>query len=935
MGRAKHLSKQRTNKRPPPPLPFQRQDINPSVMTAQRGAERRERIVANRRRTAAKWRPKIPEVGRFNFENFKNRFHDLDEPDYAIEVLMAGPNLQSQIRREQASRRKEEIARTRQKQLVAYGVPREQVYPQYRNDDFQERAKRDNRRTEVSQTSETEIHRIRIQSQPVLGHLTSLLKETEERSVPRTFVKPFKALVYFQPKMKEILATLEEKWADYEGLDDIGSDKVTESPEEVEIVESLDSEDNDARAQAGADDDDDNESVLSVDSNAEDIDTIMDSSEALRDMRCYVNFVDKEVMPLYNYFDGTSADRVKFGDLWSLFRVGDLIYKPSAGETAGAYHEVWRIYRTAVPEPEAEYPSKLGWEFFDDLQQDKKETFTIYAYYIDHDGSSYGAVRHKFELESFHGERLIESLEVFPIRYRQDHQQLLGSLKKQGQDFQKFLEDRHKLYNAWTLTRNPPFDASDPDEEILKDECGDAMRHPEFVESDVIVDLAEAYQKNPDWRPSFHRLTLNRTIPSEACDDDMNIQQWIDGSRQILAFAQCEVVQTDDGVEMWQRRENLNVDMFLRHRTKGTRTYDVKPSTLELREEDLVLLPKRMFAYALRERRFIPVNTHFLKPIRREQGVFENLKILKDYKDIVRGLVASHFQKKSLERRYAEMSAEGPSQDLIQNKGRGLVVLLHGVPGVGKTATAEAVAMEYRKPLFVITCGDLGLTPSEVESSLSNVFRLAHLWDCVLLLDEADVFLSQRSKVDMKRNALVSVFLRVLEYYNGLLFLTTNRVGTIDEAFKSRIHMSLYYPPLDKAQTREIFRLNLSKLRDIEAQRHAMTGEPALVVREAQILEFAGQHYEDNARSSGCWNGRQIRNAFQIASSLAHHGYAGAVEVARARGQQPPPAPVLDRGLFEKVQMSTQSFDRHMKESKGFDAELPLRNTFYEEGRFE
>ncbi|KAG4216693.1 hypothetical protein PC116_g34826, partial [Phytophthora cactorum] len=84
-----------------------------------------------------------------------------------------------------------------------------------------------------------------------------------------------------------------------------------------------------------------------------------------------------------------------------------------------------------------------------------------------------------------------------------------------------------------------------------------------------------------------------------------------------------------------------------------------------------------------------------------------------------------------------------------------------------------------------------------------------------------------------------------------------------------------------------------------------------------------------------CWNGRQIRNAFQIASSLAHHNYTIAVEAARANGQQPPMAPVLDRSLFEKVQMSTLSFDRHMKESKGFDSELPLRNTFYEEEQFE
>jgi SpoVK/Ycf46/Vps4 family AAA+-type ATPase len=85
-----------------------------------------------------------------------------------------------------------------------------------------------------------------------------------------------------------------------------------------------------------------------------------------------------------------------------------------------------------------------------------------------------------------------------------------------------------------------------------------------------------------------------------------------------------------------------------------------------------------------------------------------------------------------------------------------LFILLHGVPGVGKTATAEAVAQASRKPLFPITCGDLGVSPQEVDAALTSIFRLANLWDCVLLLDEADVFLSRRELGDLERNALVS-----------------------------------------------------------------------------------------------------------------------------------------------------------------------------------
>lgn len=586
---------------------------------------------------------------------------------------------------------------------------------------------------------------------------------------------------------------------------------------------------------------------------------------------------------------------------------------------------------------------KSGFAWLDDFNNNEEENnkFTVYAYYIDHDGADFGAVRHKFSIEAYPGERPIDSLEVFPVRFAENYKQLLETCKTRGANYVKYLEpkERHQAYNAWTLTRNPPHDPhdyEDPDAEILRDEAGNFWRHPEYVESDVIIDMNEAFQRNSDWRVRFHRPTSTKSIQCRVEDDEMKIQQWLNGSRSKIAFVQTEIVQMSDGIELRQRRENLMMmDAFLRQRTRGaTRINRMTETTkTELREEDLVLLPKRMFAYVLRERRFVPIDINNLTPIRREQGVFENLRILKDYKDIVRGLVASHFEKKTIERKYVDRGTEGPSQDLIQGKGRGLVVLLHGVPGVGKTATAEAVAMENKKPLFVVTCGDLGLSPSEVERSLTNMFRLAHMWDCVLLLDEADVFLSQRGGRDMKRNALVSVFLRVLEYYNGILFLTTNRVGTIDDAFKSRIHMSLYYPPLDKAQTRDIFRLNVAKLREIEAQRSEMTGEPRLQVVEADIVDFAAKHYEDHARSTGCWNGRQIRNAFQIASSLAHHTYSEQVALARSRGERPPVAPVLDRALFEKVQMSTQSFDRHMKELKGFD-DLVQRNTF-EEDKYE
>ncbi|KXH49252.1 hypothetical protein CSIM01_13120 [Colletotrichum simmondsii] len=172
----------------------------------------------------------------------------------------------------------------------------------------------------------------------------------------------------------------------------------------------------------------------------------------------------------------------------------------------------------------------------------------------------------------------------------------------------------------------------------------------------------------------------------------------------------------------------------------------------------------------------------------------------------------------------------------------------------------QCVAQAYCRPLLPITCGDLGLHPYDVESKLQEIFRLAHAWNCVLLLDEADIFLAQRTTTDMQRNALVSVFLRVLEYYEGILFLTTNRVGTFDEAFKSRIHMSLYYPPLAEFQTARIWSSHINKVKANGIQ-----------IDEQDILAFAQEIWTIQGRPDRgpVWNGRQIRNAFQSAIALA------------------------------------------------------------------
>lgn len=93
----------------------------------------------------------------------------------------------------------------------------------------------------------------------------------------------------------------------------------------------------------------------------------------------------------------------------------------------------------------------------------------------------------------------------------------------------------------------------------------------------------------------------------------------------------------------------------------------------------------------------------------------------------------------------------------------------------------------------------MGTSAEHLEGNLLEITSLAHKWGAIILIfDEADVYLAERSLQDIQRNSLVSVFLRHLEYFQGIMFLTTNRVATFDMAFQSRIRFSIKFGDLGR-----------------------------------------------------------------------------------------------------------------------------------------
>ncbi|KAL3470136.1 P-loop containing nucleoside triphosphate hydrolase protein [Aspergillus californicus] len=257
---------------------------------------------------------------------------------------------------------------------------------------------------------------------------------------------------------------------------------------------------------------------------------------------------------------------------------------------------------------------------------------------------------------------------------------------------------------------------------------------------------------------------------------------------------------------------------------------------------DLYLFPSTIVGYNLRTKKWGDLEVDMIHKVDWNKSAFDNLVVDEETKELIRALITNRLEVEK-------------GTDMIDDKGNGLIILLHGGPGTGKTFTAESVAELAEKPLYRVTCGDIGTKPEEVEQYLESALHLGKIWDCVVLLDEADVFLQERTLSDLKRNALVTVFLRVLEYYNGIMILTSNRVGTFDEAFKSRIQLALHYPNLTRSQRYKIWRNFISRLKKLD--------QPNINFDDIEC--YLGELADMDM------NGRQIRNAITTARQLAKY----------------------------------------------------------------
>ncbi|KAI9703047.1 MAG: hypothetical protein M1820_006038 [Bogoriella megaspora] len=264
----------------------------------------------------------------------------------------------------------------------------------------------------------------------------------------------------------------------------------------------------------------------------------------------------------------------------------------------------------------------------------------------------------------------------------------------------------------------------------------------------------------------------------------------------------------------------------------------VKPDAASL---DVKLCPPFVYGFSLARKEWCRFFVTRISNISWNSSSFDSLILEERQKALLQALVSSH-------------SFPGSGRDQTQQKGKGLVILLHGTPGSGKTLTAECSAEITQKALISTSMAELNKynTAWYFEFRLTQILQYATIWQAVVLLDEADVFLEARKDEGAdtaERNALVAVFLRHLEYFSGIVFLTTNRIGVFDTAMKSRVHLALGYSPPAVEMRRAIWR---QTLRSIPAD------EVDIDIDEA-IDNLIGEKL----------NGREITNAIHTSRTMA------------------------------------------------------------------
>lgn len=582
---------------------------------------------------------------------------------------------------------------------------------------------------------------------------------------------------------------------------------------------------------------------------------------------CLLKFVaplyDATIEPEINFqelrADLPSQDAAAtFEHLWLLFKPGEMAYVKVDGD----YSAVIIIEAKEVKENTAFRTRDSGRHF----------RVSVWNYRL----VNGLMVRHRsiIRIEEFQDQRQISLLPVFPCRYPNDNKNLRDRLKHRGQKYFDFVKQdyAHMQYNGKTLDKQP-------------------REYNGHIVLDASAYLTYLYHR-PQLQPIDKRLheILGGRIFQDRQEDIANDP-----------LTPSAVIEPEDsgGGEQWQMLHEFD-----------PRTVDEK----ELTPDHYMLFPRRIMGMTIKDKQWVKFDVNLVEPI-----VWPKENALKD---LVLPRESLNFLKAACPEPSSKRDTEEWSADYVQGKGAGQVFLLHGPPGTGKTFTVECMAIHNKQVLLSLTVGDLGTNEVQAEYQLSKWFNLARKWKAILLVDEADVFMETRMVKDLHRNSLVSVFLRTMEYYEGTLFLTTNRIGQLDPAISSRVQVAIYYPPfgINNEGSRSTSRIDQVKIWEHLFERLEKSRSEVFVSTNTR------ESILDSRNVIGPeLNAREIRNAFNLAVQLSEYG-------AVNRHDKKPQNFELRFNDLERAVKMRERFKKQCNEAAGANSEQERAEMMHDRG---
>ncbi len=336
---------------------------------------------------------------------------------------------------------------------------------------------------------------------------------------------------------------------------------------------------------------------------------------------------------------------------------------------------------------------------------------------------------------------------------------------------------------------------------------------------------------------------------------------------------------------------------------------------------DFVLFPRRMVGFVLSSMSFLNLNVQQLQDHSFDKTLWSRVILPHDYKPMLLALCRNHVQHNQP---ILRMTLDHTS------KGQGLLLLLQGHPGTGKSFTVEALANYTDRIVYNVTAGALGTEIADIERNLVNILDRTRLWNCILLLEEADIYLMKRGHQELKRNSIVSIFLRHVEKYPGIIIFTTNRNVDLDPAMEDRLNLALAYQPLNQNATSTLWELCCNDPGQFVAD-HGH-GKPTITISPA-VRDWWVEHFvnaygdgpnhkpDPGAPLEDCprpwWSGRRIQMSFKAAISLALEQRLNVLKLAArdlfemAPNQASETTQLLDNGLCEKhtVELRAEHFN--------------------------